>query len=866
MLDKNELAGLRKDGLSDDAILGHYREYNPTFNADIDGLQKDGISSRDILDGLTEYKAPAASSTKKDDSFLGAARHGVGAVASGVGKTLRANGYTNVGPLLEGAGAAIAPRDYDDAASKVQWNSPSTWSYIPRALVEGAPGAAVDVAGGLAGGAVGGPAGFVAGSTAAHTARSYGDNLDDRMRGQGKTLGDATGGDQAAALAGSAAEGALGAVGIKGAGGALSSVTKGAGMKAIAQLPGQIVGAGVRDGVANAAGNVANQVGRTIGTDNGLSIDATEAANAGALGAGGGMALRGVRGVGDVYQSTRMRGLTDDTQSSTRVADSILSHELDVSDPKQAKTALDLTERQLHRANREAGMPAYLKEVDTETRTSVNDALDRLRQGQALTDAQLSTLSERLSNDPTGQVILNNVTDLHTLAKVKGMGEVQGGEFGRAGLAGSALGRLTNPFSRLGVTAGGAVGAGSVIPAIAQSAAFGHVAAAAPWALGAGAAIQGGLRGADRLLGTRQPLAEFTTRFEGLDRPAPSAEPSLPAFAPRGEDTGIPEAAWRRMEAIRQAEALAQVRRDGQVDRAWASRELDPAAKAAQEEGMWRQRDEAQARSQSEDVDASDGIAEGYRKLAAQAQAMQVARASQEAQARAQVDAQNAAEARLSASRSRDFDRAQAQLPTSEISARAKAAQVAAMYKAQAAQERAQAAPRGWDDADAVAAIRGAQQASQAQSDAIIRGNAIERAAANPIPVDEVMTAQPKAQAKPKDKAKEAKKSEGDSFELDGIDHPIPDNVTNRAGYIKSIKRKQGQIDDYIRRAQDDGFIAEQTDNAISDLRTELKTARNKKQARETVERMANRSSSTDRQHILRTFDSDFLNIWSKDE
>ena len=154
---------------------------------------------------------------------------------------------------------------------------------------------------------------------------------------------------------------------------------------------------------------------------------------------------------------------------------------------------------------------------------------------------------------------------------------------------------------------------------------------------------------------------------------------------------------------------------------------------------MWRDRSEAEVRSNAEDVLAQDEIAEGYR-LLARAEAAKQTRVQQEAQARVEADRQNSEAERVSVTRAREFERARGQVPTD--SDRAKSAQTEAAYKAQAAQEAAFAGPRGWSDARALEAIRGAQRASQADSDAILRRNSIECAAANPTQVNAVVTAQ----------------------------------------------------------------------------------------------------------------------------
>uniref|UniRef100_UPI0019552F91 hypothetical protein n=1 Tax=Methylobacterium sp. B34 TaxID=95563 RepID=UPI0019552F91 len=396
------------------------------------------MKSGDILKGLADYHASRKDGDKPRTwgdtatDVINPVRYGGASLLSGLGKTAEAAGYDWTGKTLDSAGRMIAPSNYVPHTSQFDWKSPSTYRHIPGALAESAPGLAVDLAGGVAGGAVGGIPGMIAGTTAAHAAHSYGNALEDRMAGQGKKLSDATTGDQLAAGAGTAAEGAIGAVGLRGlpvgkieaalakAGlsPAIGGVTKGAGAQALAQIPGQMVGAAARDAVAGAAGDVAQQVGRTAGTDRGLSLDVNELANSAALGGATGGAIRGLKGATtDVYQSARMRGLMADPQSATRVADAVTGTQLDLTDPKQAGDAIKMVEGRLKDTIADNRSALKLKTDDVDTHVAVREGMRRLKAGHELTEEQLGDIQSRLDARGDAQDLRDAITDLHTLAQ-----------------------------------------------------------------------------------------------------------------------------------------------------------------------------------------------------------------------------------------------------------------------------------------------------------------------------------------------------------------------------------------------------------------------------------------------------------------
>ncbi len=99
----------------------------------------------------------------KHGGFLAAAEYGAEHAAHGVGNTLSKVGITKgVGDWIKNKADASIDPSYDPASSHFSWSDPSSYSYAPRAAVEGLAGGATSIAGGALGGAMtGGPVGAV---------------------------------------------------------------------------------------------------------------------------------------------------------------------------------------------------------------------------------------------------------------------------------------------------------------------------------------------------------------------------------------------------------------------------------------------------------------------------------------------------------------------------------------------------------------------------------------------------------------------------------------------------------------------------------------------------------------------------------
>jgi hypothetical protein len=283
--DVDDIRRLRAEGVTDDEILNNYREYAPHHAADIDKILSEGANATEIIDTVI-WQPSGDARVSISEGFLQssgkALQYGSGQAAAGLGRTaVRLGELTGIdmaktgGEALETLGKGLLPQGYKPASADFFDPQGSDkglggfgWRHLPRTVIESAPGLAMDIG---AGAATGG-GGFLA----SNAARSFGPAVDERVRNNGGR--EASGSDYALAGASSALNAYLNKVGMNPA---LTGVTKGAGMAALAQIPGQIAKAGAVDAATGVAGNVIDQAAVTAGTDKGLSLDAHQALGSG---------------------------------------------------------------------------------------------------------------------------------------------------------------------------------------------------------------------------------------------------------------------------------------------------------------------------------------------------------------------------------------------------------------------------------------------------------------------------------------------------------------------------------------------------------------------------------------------------------
>lgn len=759
----------------------------------------------------------------------------------GWGNTLDAIGADDWGNTLRNTAAAIKPEGYTPAGQQFDVMSPSTWAYAPRAIGEGAIGLGSDLVAGAAGSAVAGPVGGALAFGASNAGRNFGDNLENRMRADGQTMDDARLGDYVAAGVSSATQAALDRFGV---GKALNPVTKGAGLAALRQLPGQVVKAGAWNAGAGAAGSLVDQTGRTLGTDHGFDINGKEIANAAALSGAAGAAGRALGGARDVVQSARLSDI--DPASGTRIAKMIKDSGHNADDPAASFKAVRSVEINL----RENMSTAYdnarpaLEQLPTDTQTAIKGMMKRVSEGIPLTQEQFLDTQKRLFGEvknKAGDTLVATIKDMNTLNQIKNLGNMNTakGTFA-GGLAETDAGQAMKPsFTKLGTSVAAPWLAGQPAVAALLPGVVGSAAAYAPHLMGGMMLGHYGLRAADAAMGLRNPLGEFTQRFDGV-RPTPPLALSNEVARERaayGDNRAYNQeanAAYRQAQADYNRDYATGKRLNREIDQA---AKADAALRRSQEEAAWRE--------------------------------------------------QNASP--LTKQRQTEFDRARRQAGMTEPTAAQKARQEDAMWRTN---ERADARAA---DVNGPPAIKEALAARDAEIQNILRANALrrllEQQAANATPIDGAPSAQPKASVRdttpPKadptadarakaQKADDAAKArakvdetssrtrpEGDTYNYEGIAHPIPPGVENVHRYIAGLRRNQDAITRHVVDSFGSG-IEDSTKRVIVSHERELRTARTAADARNIIERIIKQSDPSDADLLRQAYGDSFFNIWKK--
>ena len=544
------IAKMRQEGALDDDIVSAYREDSPHASADIDRMLREGASATDIVDVIAE--SPAAQATQANpqvsEGFLEktgkALQYGLAQAGVGLGRTAHYTGKLTgleaakkVGAYLEDGGKSIAPENYKPASQDFFEPREADkgiggfgWGYLPRMLLESSPGLAAD----LGAGALTGGAGFIA----SNAARNLGPAIDARVANNGGR--DPTASDYAMAAGSAALQAGLNRVGINPA---ISGVTKGAGLAAISQIPAGIAKAGAVDAAAGAAGNIVDQIGVTAGTEKGLTISPHEAIGSGVSSGAMGGAVRGARGVGDVVNAVRFRGMDDAV--GNRLADRIQGMGIEPKTPKDAHQALRVTEDALKRDSDVARSEVFdrLSNRDGDAREAVHAAESLLNNGRQIEPGRFDQLRQAIGGTPHGDRLISAMEERSALNLVKSTGRYddQAGTFAGGLSATPFVNDTLNPLSwltdRTKRAIGGLAGVGlaAEVPFITKAVASGML----PKALALQAAAYGAIRGVDAVTGSRQPLGQFLNRYSGRSSvpalagaPFPLPEAGMPAKAP----------------------------------------------------------------------------------------------------------------------------------------------------------------------------------------------------------------------------------------------------------------------------------------------------------------------------------------------
>lgn len=851
MLTSDELKVLRGRGEKDADILKKYREFDPESAGDIETLLKRGESPTKVLDGLAEfYGSDSAPKESKPDPMadkgigakvMGALQFGGANLARGLAKTAKTAGLQKTGDYLEKGAKSIepAPGTYDPAGARFDITDPGTYGYAPRALLEGAPGVAADLTAGAAGTAVGGPLGGIAAFGASNAARNFGGNLEARMEHQAPGSQPSTS-DYLAAGASTAAEAALARVGINPA---ISSVAKGAGLKAMAQVPGLIAKAAGAEAASGAAGDIINQVGRTAGTRDGLSVDPKEAANSAALSGMTGGAIRAARGVSDITNAGRFAGI--DEGAAARAVSRMDATGIDPSNAKKAFERVEMARKtgdaELNDAHQVLKPLLKSKGNDTDldaTRTLVKTTMTQLKANGEVDPQHLTSLRDRLGDTQEGSRLLDLMEERNALNQMasKGRYDAKEGTFAGGAAANPTVDSLLNPKHYLGAKLIGGAGVAGVaeLPMFAQ---IGVLGPALAKLAAAQAGTYAGVRALDRVTGLRNPAQEFSERFRGMqvapgeDLPsfrqdavdqATQAQSDKAAFRDNSTDlkqtvkaaeaakklrettqatrTKQEEAAWR----AKASQEAQDARKAEQADKAWETREQPPEARQAQEEAMWRQNDANALKAAEEDATAQAGIHAGYSEMLKQAvlsgQASKKLREVQGKQtdtAWTQKGRQDAAQTRLEATVNRDFGRAEAQRNARSPEA-IKAAQEEAMWRDQ----EAQGGPVDWSDQDAISAIQREISARQKASEFLVRQSQKDaQAPQTEEGVPEALKVRVRARTKA-EKAPEAQtEANPETITIrhgDQVVERAVDGIRNQSAYVAKTKQRMADRQSFV--------------------------------------------------------------------
>jgi len=163
-----------------------------------------------------------------------------------------------------------APANYNPAGAEVKWDDPSTWSYIPRAVLESVPEMAAMVASG---------GGSKVAAMAPAFLTSFGRNVDAIEKANGR---EADFGDYLSATGGAAAAGVLEKMGLDEI---LSAPAR--------SVIGRLFGATAGEMGTEALQSGAEQAAQTASTPQGLNVSIDQMLNEGLVGAGAGASFRG---------------------------------------------------------------------------------------------------------------------------------------------------------------------------------------------------------------------------------------------------------------------------------------------------------------------------------------------------------------------------------------------------------------------------------------------------------------------------------------------------------------------------------------------------------------------------------------------
>lgn len=415
-----------------------------------------------------------------------------------------------------------------------------TWSpsYLPRAVLEQAPGLGLDMAAGGAGaalGSLGGPfgsaLGFILGAGGNYVARTFGDTAKEAAVARtGDPNAPITGVDRARAGAASIVSGAIGAVPLGRFASPIAQMTiRDVGARGVAKSVGNLMARSAEYGAVGAGTDLAHQAIVKTGTDQPISL--SDAAASGLMGAAAGPALGGLKTARDVHRAVSYRNLTPELeQPLNQVANALRAKGDEIGslrNTKNAAEALDAVRSDVRNEIKDIySQNSHLRQT-IKADPDVSAAYTRAKKGDA-TAADVQTIDAAVGGQHNADPLTNALQRLRAVDFVRSR-TYRTGNHATGGISGYLENLGMRAFNKPSAVLGGAIFGATPLNPIAYS----------PSTLGAIGGLYAGGRMLDHLLGTRSPVNSIVQRFAGGNGiRTPSMPPPSTGFRPTGAPGG----------------------------------------------------------------------------------------------------------------------------------------------------------------------------------------------------------------------------------------------------------------------------------------------------------------------------------------
>jgi hypothetical protein len=253
---------------------------------------KQGSPTSDLSQLSDEDLKAAYKNLRTDTSALSALQQGGADVARGIGSTVKNLVNRNAGKAIEAVSEDKAPKNYRSASQEFAHPSDGEdkhflgvdWRSAPRALLEQAPGLAMDVGTQMLLKKMGiGGLGRTIGGMLAFGARSAGNDIQKRTDARTGTEGaEPSLEDKVAGVGSTLLQGALNTYGANKL--VNPAAVTATGLKGLTQVGGNVAKAALAEGATSTAQSAISDAAATAGTDKGLNIDWQNAKAQGLLG------------------------------------------------------------------------------------------------------------------------------------------------------------------------------------------------------------------------------------------------------------------------------------------------------------------------------------------------------------------------------------------------------------------------------------------------------------------------------------------------------------------------------------------------------------------------------------------------------